>query len=236
MYSFLEGITAVARKLPVLLLTLMLVLPLRVSALPSAACLAMAQTDNIIRCLSASELFQETLATGDICAQARIVYTCYNQMCCFENRAYDLERDPSLAACNIDCVRTTPPPGTTSSPPPTSDAAYVTTMAPFASPTPVAGDAEPTQWPRPHPSMLGPPLQSLPDPLPAAVSSDTITSWVTTALHPHALIAALFLPVSTVALVPLWHSFQHIRTPANQPSHRFSGSLLPWHRRRMAIY
>lgn len=115
------------------------------SAMPSAACLVASQTENVIRCLSLNENFQETLASGDLCEQARVVYTCYNRTCCEENRAYDIERDPSIAACNIDCLRTTPPPSTSSTsaawttPPPEpnpSEAPYITTMAPFTTPSP----------------------------------------------------------------------------------------------------
>lgn len=181
------------------------------SAMPSAACLVASQTENVIRCLSLNENFQETLASGDLCEQARVVYTCYNRTCCEENRAYDIERDPSIAACNIDCLRTTPPPSTSSTsaawttPPPEpvpSEAPYITTMAPFSTPSPdPPPDILPSRpgWPFGNISM--PSIAIAPD----ALSTITLLESMTT--HGHALVILAIVPMSIATVWALWHSF-----------------------------
>jgi hypothetical protein len=97
--------------------------------LPSLPCQYAARTENIIKCLSRNEHFQETLNGGDICHQAQLVYSCYNKTCCYENKEYDLARDPSLANCQIDCLRI---PTTTTTP--STTAAMDTTTTPIPIP------------------------------------------------------------------------------------------------------
>lgn len=193
--------------------------PSHALSVPSAECRAAAQTDNIIRCLSRAGHFQDTLAQIDFCAQTRLVYTCFNKTCCLQNRAYDIERDSSLATCNIDCSYTTPPPTTTAQ----HDEVYVTTMAPYhpvTTPAPPQPDIKPgtepdatpssAPWDLPNPDDLWldskTPRPSIPGLLPRE------HAWAATAntiVHSHLPAVGIYalLPVSCAVLCTLVIAF-----------------------------
>lgn len=179
--------------------------------MPSPACRAAAQTENIIKCLSLNGNFKDTLHQADFCEQTRTVYTCFNRTCCLENRAFDISRDSSIATCNIDCSHTSMPPPTTST---TPSEVYTSTMAAFTTPSPANPIAAPWDKPvkfhQPTPPP-GTPLATLP-PHHWDLASKTehgdgnhlqeqFTIGLTMAL----------LPVSALALFPLWTTFQQIQ-------------------------
>lgn len=220
-------------------------------SIPSPECRLAAQTDNVIRCLSRTEHFQDTLAKTDFCEQARLVYTCFNKTCCLENRAYDIERDSNFATCNIDCSYTTPPPTTSSTP----DEIYTTTMAPFDTTTPAPSDSS-TSRPRPSggrweshpeaqdyrpsftpstapwdmPTFQNPWLNEYTPPpgTPSSLTHANEWSWQPPqAMHIHAPALSMYLlaPVAVLVLGVLIASFTHTQRPLRHRHTRRTGSL-----------
>ena len=177
--------------------------------MPSHACQDAARTENIIKCLSYTGQFQDTLNGGDLCEQAKLVYSCYNRTCCFENKAYDIARDPSLESCNIDCLHTTPPPTTL---PPSE--IYTTTMAPFTTPSPASISPQIILNPFHH----------------KETDKDRLGS------HIHAILIFSIFPVSIMILFPLSQSFfASSSTPVHVWNRRIQGPPLSVHRTRMGV-
>ena len=176
--------------------------------MPSHACQDAARTENIIKCLSYTGQFQDTLNGGDICEQAKLVYSCYNRTCCFENKAYDIARDPNLLKCNIDCLHTTPPPTTL---PPSE--IYTTTMAAFTTPPP---------------RSISPLIMT--SPFVKQNDKDKLGS------HIHAILIFSIFPVSIMILFSLSQSF--FASSSEQVhvwNRRIQGPPLSVHRTRMGV-
>ena len=204
-----------------LILSILSLLCLCANSMPSPECRLAAQTDNVIRCLSRTEHFQDTLAKTDFCEQARLVYTCFNKTCCLENRAYDIERDSTFAACNIDCSYTTPPPTTSSTP----DEIYTTTMAPFDTTTPAPSMAP---WDRPTPQNPWLNGYTPPPGMPSSLTHKHEWSWhPSQEIHKHAPALSMYLlaPVAVVVLGVLVASFIHTQRPLRHRHTRRTGSL-----------
>lgn len=126
-----------------LILLVLVADPIMPTRAASPQCRAAAETSNIIQCLSRQGKF-ESLNEADLCAQARLVYTCFNQTCCIENRAFDIQRDHEFSACDIDCSYTTTTIQSTTTTTsfitstPTYQVYYTDTMATFTTPKPAA--------------------------------------------------------------------------------------------------